>query len=127
MRRLARLPAIVILCGCAADLAVGISDDVERAILQRTVHELDWQDYDGTGDPKTAVYTLDKQPIGKGHAGIEELRRIIAKMPKGSHVNVGPYYVNERGGQQIKYPFDTFELYKYCEQFGVILGVPQAG
>jgi hypothetical protein len=127
MSRLTLLAALLVTGGCTADRPDVVSADVERAILQRTEHKLAWDGYDGTGDPETAFFTLDQQPLGEGREGVAQLRRLIAKMPKGSKVLVMPYYGDPGSGRKLKYPFDTQELYSHCSRHDVILGIQKAG
>ena len=93
----------------------------DRKILEVKSHRLDWKNYDGTGDPLKAEYYLDGIKLGTGEKGVAELKRLIARMPKGSDVDVLPYYEGRR-----PYPFDKSELQKYCDKHGVSLGIPIA-
>jgi hypothetical protein len=91
----------------------------DRKILAVKSHRLDWKNYDGTGDPLKAEYYLDGIKLGTGEKGVAELKRLIAKMTKGSDIDVVPYYEGKR-----PYPFEKKELQEYCDKHGVSLGIP---
>ncbi len=116
------------LCtGSASDRAdATLSPDAEARILTKTTHHLEFAGHKGHADrerpdppgPKTAVFVLDKVKIGIGKAGLSELKRLIKKMPKGSVVNVVPYYGG--GG----FPFGGSGLADYAEGYGVEVTFP---
>ncbi len=106
---------------------IGISPDTEKAILQKKGHTLTWREYEGYGDKEKAIYTLDGFKLGKGALGLSVLKHIITKMPRGSVIDIVPYYGDPGGERRLEYPFDTSDLYEYTEKYGVFLGLPGAG
>jgi hypothetical protein len=76
----------------------------------------------GCSTDRPDVVTADAE-----RAILSQLRRLIAKMPKGSKVLVMPYYGDPGSGRKLKYPFDSQELYSHCSQYDVILGIQKAG
>ncbi len=109
------------LAGCGPDQA-GPSPEAERKILAREIHKLTWRNYDGRGDASAAVFILDGVELGRGAAGFTALKRLIAKMPKRSVVNLGIYYHGD-----LKYPFKPIELSTHAAKYGVFIGVPKGG
>jgi len=118
------LSALCLLCiGCTVETKpkTGVNSELDDKILKTRSHKLDWTGHDPGGDQSKAEYSLDGLELGVGKKGIAELKRLIAKMPKGSDVYIVPYY----GGKD-PYPFDTTELRRYAKEHGVFLGIPKA-
>lgn len=55
-------------------------------------HYLTWRNYDGTGDPASAVYVWDGREVGQGEAGLGAVTNRIRELPERTKILVYPFY-----------------------------------
>lgn len=82
---------------------------------ERKTYVLNWKNYDGTGDPKNAIYFLEGIFVGKGKHGINHLKENIDRMEEGDIILLKKNYSRDhRGMEDRNYPFNI----KYGDESG---------
>ena len=125
MHRIVML-TLLLASGCGTGPPT-LSSEAQRQIFSRKIHVLDWTEYGGTGDKQQAIYQLDGHLLGQGDAGIDALRRLIARMPRDSVIQLARYYSDPGGTVGLSYPFDVEDLQDFAKDHGVVVALQKAG